>query len=69
VEKVARGSRAAANGLQAGDVIVAANSGRFDDLPGFRLTFSDQRAATHGGVQQLVLGVVRGNEQGNLLIQ
>jgi Do/DeqQ family serine protease len=69
VEKVARGSRAAANGLQAGDVIVAANSGRFDDLPGFRLTFSDQHAAMHAGGQQLVLTVVRGNVQGNLLIQ
>jgi Do/DeqQ family serine protease len=69
VEKVARGSRAAANGLQAGDVVVAANSGRFDDLPGFRLTFSDQHAATHAAARQLVLSVVRGNEQGNLLIQ
>ncbi len=69
VEKVARGSRAAANGLQAGDVIVAANSGRFDDLPGFRLTFSDQHAAMHTGTKQLVLTVVRGNVQGNLLIQ
>ena len=39
VEKVARGSRAAPNGLQGGDVVIAANSGRFDDLPGFRLSF------------------------------
>jgi Do/DeqQ family serine protease len=70
VEKVARGSRAAANGLQGGDVVIAANSGRFDDLPGFRLSFSDQRAATRtAGVPQLVLRVVRGNAQGDLLIQ
>jgi Do/DeqQ family serine protease len=70
VEKVARGSRAAANGLQGGDVVIAANSGRFDALPGFRLSFSDQRAATRtAGVPQLVLRVVRGNAQGDLLIQ
>ena len=70
VEKVARGSRAATNGLQGGDVVIAANSGRFDDLPGFRLSFSDQRAETRSaGVPQLVLRVVRGNAQGDLLIQ
>jgi S1-C subfamily serine protease len=70
VEKVARGSRAAANGLQGGDVVIAANSGRFDDLPGFRLSFTDQRAETRtAGVPQLVLRVVRGNAQGDLLIQ
>ena len=70
VEKVARGSRAAANGLQGGDVVIAANSGRFDDLPGFRLSFTDQRAETRTvGVPQLVLRVVRGNAQGDLLIQ
>ena len=62
VEKVAGGSRAAANGLQPGDVIVAANSGRFDDLPGFRLSF-----ASHP--PQLVLRIVRGNVQGDLLMQ
>jgi serine protease Do len=48
--------------LQAGDVIVGANSGRFDDLPGFRLSFASQPA-------QLVLRIVRGNVQGNLLMQ
>jgi len=70
VEKVARGSRAAANGLQGGDVVIAANSGRFDDLPGFRLSFTDQRAETRTvGVPQLVLRVVRGNAQGDLLFQ
>ncbi len=62
VEKVARGSRAASNGLQGGDVIVAANSGRFDDLPGFRLSFATQPP-------QLVLRVLRGAAQGDLLMQ
>jgi serine protease DegQ len=62
VEKVARGSRAATNGLQGGDVIIAANSGGFDDLPGFRLSFSTQPS-------QLVLRVVRGGAQGDLLMQ
>ena len=62
VESVARGSRAAGSGLQGGDVIVGANSGRFDDLPGFRLTFASQPP-------QLVLRIVRGTVQGNLLMQ
>ncbi|HVR82004.1 MAG TPA: Do family serine endopeptidase [Luteimonas sp.] len=62
VETVTRGSRAAANGLQDGDVIVAANSGRFDDLPGFRLSFASQPP-------QLVLRIVRGTVQGDLLMQ
>ena len=70
VEKVARGSRAAANDLQAGDVVLAANRNRVDDLPGFRLSVSDQPAETRAGnVPQLVLTVVRGNERGSLLIQ
>jgi S1-C subfamily serine protease len=59
VESVARGSRAEGNGLRQGDVVVAANSGRFDDLPSFRLSF-DQRPA------QLALRIVRGNDQGIL---
>jgi serine protease DegQ len=62
VEHVARGSRAAGNGLQDGDVVIGANSGRFDDLPGFRLTFASQPP-------QLVLRIVRGTVQGNLLMQ
>jgi serine protease DegQ len=66
VEKVARGSRAAASGLQSGDVVVAANSGRFDDLPGFRLGFSAERATPQ---RQLVLRIVRGDAQGDLLMQ
>jgi len=62
VESVAAGSRAARNALRAGDIVVAANSGRFDDLPGFRLSFASQPP-------QLVLRIVRGNVQGDLLMQ
>jgi S1-C subfamily serine protease len=76
VEKVARGSRAASNGLQGGDVVIAANSGRFDDLPGFRLSFSgpgasDQRALGQRSLDHrvLVLRVLRGNLQGDLTMQ
>jgi S1-C subfamily serine protease len=66
VEHVARGSRAAGNGLQDGDVVIAANRGGFDDLPGFQLSFSDRRASQP---PQLVLRVVRGNSQGDLPMQ
>ena len=66
VEHVARGSRAAGNGLQDGDVVIAANRGRFDDLPGFQLSFSDRRASQP---PQLVLRVVRGDAQGDLPMQ
>ena len=59
VESVARGSRAAQNGLQSGDVVVASTSGAFDDLPGFRASFTRTPA-------QLVLRVVRGNRPGDL---
>ena len=59
VEAVARGSRAARNGLQEGDVVVAASAGEFDDLPGFRASFTPPPA-------QLVLRVVRGRQQGDL---
>ncbi|QSX78730.1 Do family serine endopeptidase [Agrilutibacter solisilvae] len=62
VEAVARGSRAARNGLQKGDVIVAASAGSFDDLPGFRASFTPAPA-------QLVLRVVRSGRQGDLLMQ
>jgi len=62
VEEVAAGSRAAGNGLRPGDVVVAANSGRFQDLAGFRLGFSS-------APRQLVLRVVRGNTPGNLLMR
>ena len=59
VASVARGSRAAGNGLQQGDVVIAANSGRFDDLPSFRLGFGQPPP-------QLVLRIVRGGSQGDL---
>ena len=62
VESVAEGSRAAANGLRPGDVVVATTGGRFDDLAGFRLAFSP-------APDQLVLRVLRGNRPGNLLMR
>jgi Do/DeqQ family serine protease len=63
VESVARGSRASRNGLQKDDVVIAASSGNFDDLPGFRASFTQAPA-------QLVLRVMRGaNRQGNLTMQ
>lgn len=63
VESVARGSRASRNGLQKDDVVIAASSGNFEDLPGFRASFTQTPA-------QLVLRVMRGaNRQGNLTMQ
>ncbi|MFT4248914.1 MAG: Do family serine endopeptidase [Pseudomonas sp.] len=54
VSEVKAGSRAAANGLAAGDVVVAASAGEFADLASWRANF--QRKP-----QQLVLRIVRGN--------
>jgi Do/DeqQ family serine protease len=62
VEAVTRGSRAARNGLQKGDVIVAASAGDFDDLPGFRASFTRSPA-------ELVLRVIRGGQRGDLLMR
>jgi S1-C subfamily serine protease len=62
VESVARGSRAAQNGLQAGDVIVASTTGSFDDLAAFRAGFTRQPA-------DLALRILRGNQQGILPIR
>ena len=62
VESVARGSRAAQNGLRKDDVVMAASSGQFSDLGGFRATFAQQPA-------QLVLRVLRGNARGDLAMQ
>jgi S1-C subfamily serine protease len=62
VEDVARGSRAAQNRLQPGDIVVAASSGEFTDLAGFRASFERKPA-------QLVLSIRRGNGGGNLIIQ
>jgi Do/DeqQ family serine protease len=62
VESVARGSRADANGLAAGDIILAASTGDFDDLAGFRLGFGKPP-------RQLVLQVKRGGAVANLLMR
>jgi Do/DeqQ family serine protease len=59
VEDVARGSRAAQNGLRKGDVVLAASSGEFTDLGGFRAGFAAQPP-------QLVLRVLRGRSSGQL---
>jgi len=59
VERVERGSRAQKNGLQAGDVILAASSGGFDDLSSFRASLTP-------APQSLVLQIVRGRSQGTL---
>ncbi len=62
VESVARGSRAAQNGLQKDDVVIAATTGEFADLPGFRASFTQTPA-------QLILRIMRGNRQGSLAMQ
>ncbi|WP_133000391.1 Do family serine endopeptidase [Luteimonas arsenica] len=62
VEDVANGSRAARNGLRAGDVVVAAAGARATDL-------SALRTAVAGSPQQLVLRIQRGRGQGNLAME
>lgn len=62
VSAVARGSRAEQNALRKDDVILAASSGEFSDLGGFRASFSEPP-------RQLVLQVLRGNARGNLQMQ
>jgi Do/DeqQ family serine protease len=62
VKDVAQGSRAARNGLQPGDVIRAASSGAFADLPSFRASLSKQSP-------QLNLLVMRGGQQGWLPVR
>ena len=62
VTELARNSRAARSGLQRGDVVVAATSGEFTDLAGFRESFGRKPA-------QLVLSIRRANAGGNLLMQ
>lgn len=62
IEAVARGSRAARNGLRKGDVIVGSSSGEFGDLGGFRAGFVQSP-------HDLVLRIWRGGQQGDLLMQ
>jgi len=62
VESVARGSRAEANGLRKDDVVIASSAGNFEDLPGFRASFTQRPA-------QLVLRILRGNRRADLLMQ
>ncbi len=62
VKEVGRNSRAAQNGLQPGDLVLEASSGEFSDLASFQASFERKPA-------QLVLGVVRGNRPGNLLMR
>ncbi|BDU15304.1 trypsin-like peptidase domain-containing protein [Lysobacter auxotrophicus] len=62
VESVARGSRAETNGLRKDDVVIASSAGNFEDLPGFRASFTQRPA-------QLVLRILRGNRRADLLMQ
>ncbi len=62
ISAVARNSRAAQNGLRKDDVILAASSGEFDDLAGFRASFAQPPV-------QLLLRILRGNTQGTLNLQ
>ena len=62
VSEVARGSRAAQSGLAGGDIVLAASSGDFVDLASWRASFSPRP-------QQLVLRIVRGNTQGQLVMR
>ena len=62
VESVARGSRAELNRLRKDDVVIASSAGNFDDLPGFRASFTQTPA-------QLVLRILRGNRPADLLMQ
>ncbi|HRA02866.1 trypsin-like peptidase domain-containing protein [Thermomonas sp.] len=59
VEQVERDSRAARSGLRKGDVVLAASSGDFTDLGGFRAGFA-------APPPQLVLRVLRGRSSGQL---
>ncbi len=62
VSAVAAGSRAAANGLRAGDLIVATNQGPFDSLSSFRATVNQRN-------QPLALEVIRAGQRGQLLLR
>lgn len=62
VASVTSGSRAELNRLRKDDVIIASNAGNFEDLPGFRASFTQAPA-------QLVLRILRGNRPADLLMQ
>ena len=62
VSEVARGSRAAQSGLAGGDIVLAASSGEFVDLASWRASFSPRPP-------QLVLRIVRGTTQGQLVMR
>ncbi|MFT4178790.1 MAG: trypsin-like peptidase domain-containing protein [Thermomonas sp.] len=62
IESVERGSRVAETGLRAGDVVLAASSGEFSDLTGFRASVSSDP-------QQLVLRVLRNGRAYNVPMQ
>ena len=62
ISEVKRGSRAAQNGLAAGDVVIAASAGDFSDLAGWRANFSRPP-------ERLVLRIVRGNGQYDVLVR
>lgn len=59
VADVAANSRAAGNGLRPGDVVLAASSGDFSDLTGFRVAVGKRPRA-------LLLRVLRGQAEGTL---
>jgi len=63
ISQVKRGSRAAQNGLASGDVVLAASTGEFGDLAGWRANFGQQPP------QRLVLRIVRGGTQGDVLMR
>ena len=62
VQEVAAGSRAARNGLRAGDVVVAADGVRAGDLAALRAALAEPPA-------QLVLRILRGRSSGNLVME
>ena len=62
VADVAPGSRAAASRLAKGDIVVGATTGEFSDLAGWKAGFQQRPP-------QLVLKIVRGNAQGQLVMR
>lgn len=62
IESVEPGSRAARNGLRAGDLILASSGGPFRDLAGFRAALSESP-------DELILVIQRGRSRGQLRMQ